>query len=85
MAALVAVQMYFVKELVAALFLFTALFAVALVAVLIFFFLDLAGGLAFSWTEAQTARAVRTARAWAPPVEEFSKKLLHHRRSQTAQ
>jgi hypothetical protein len=84
LAALAAVQLYFVQEMMAALVLFSILFAVVATGVLLVYLFDRAGQRAMDWAEPRAVRAARSAhRAW-DRVEEVSKKQLHRLRSETA-
>ena len=83
LAALAAIQIYFVQELLAALLLFAVLFALLLGVALILFLFGRAGDSALSWAQRRTARSALLARRWTR-LEEVSRKLLHRPRSQTA-
>lgn len=85
LAALVAFQIYYVQEMIAALILFAVLFGVTLLVVALLFALDLAGQRAAAWAEPQ---AIKTAHAVAQKwtlVGDLRKRLLHHQHSETAQ
>ena len=83
LAALAALQIYFVQELMAALVLFSVLFAAVAAGVLLVYLLDRAGQRTMAWAEPRTMRAARLARrAWAR-AEEVSRKQLHRLRSET--
>ena len=84
LAALEAMQLYYVQEMLAALLLFAALFAVAAIVALIFFVVDWAGESALAWAEPRVVHAGKAARLWSR-FEEASRKLLHRPRSETAQ
>jgi len=84
LAALAAIQLYFVQEMMAALVLFSVLFAVVAAGVLLVYLFDRASQRTLAWAEPQMMRGVRSARwAWAW-VEEVSRKQLHRLRSETA-
>ena len=84
LAALAAVQVYFVRELVAALVLFSVFFTVVAAAALLIYLFDRAGQRTMDWAEPQTLRAARLARRAWTRAEEVSKKQLHRLRSETA-
>jgi hypothetical protein len=84
LAALAAVQIYFVRELVAALVLFSVFFTVVAAAALLIYLFDRAGQRTMDWAEPQTLRAARLARRAWTRAEEVSKKQLHRLRSETA-
>ena len=91
LAAIAAVQLYFVRELLAALFLFTVLFVIVAAVALVLYLVDLAGQRTIAWAEPQTKHAVGQAsgllhRAWNTAefnTKNVSKKLLHRLHSQT--
>jgi uncharacterized membrane protein YciS (DUF1049 family) len=78
LGALVALQMYFVRELLAALALFTVVFILGAVVALGFYLIDRASRWGLGLAEQQTKRALAAA-------EEISKKQLHRPRSEPAQ
>jgi len=84
LAALAAVQIYFVQELMAALVLFSVFFTVVAAAALLIYLFDRAGQRTMDWAEPQTLRAARLARRAWTRAEEVSKKQLHRLRSETA-
>jgi hypothetical protein len=61
-AAFAALQLYFVQEMIAALLIFSALFAVVAGVALILFLLDVASQRTLTWAEPQTKLAARYAR-----------------------
>ena len=66
LAALAALQLYFVREMLAALLLFTMLFIVFAAVALFFFVVDFAGRRTLAWAEPQTKVAAGYARrAWS--------------------
>lgn len=82
LAALVAVQVYYVQEMLAALLLFSVAFALIGGAVLLVYLLDRGSQRALAWAGPHAVRAARaTRRGWAV-LEEVSKKPLHRLRSQ---
>jgi hypothetical protein len=81
LAALAAIQLYYVQEMIAALILFSILFALVAGVALVLFLLDRASQRTLAWAEPRTARLAR--RGWTL-VEEASKKPLHRPRSETA-
>lgn len=83
LAALAAVQIYFVQELMAALVLFSVFFTVVAAAALLIYLFDQAGQRTMDWAEPQTLRAARLARRAWTRAEEVSKKQLHRLRSET--
>lgn len=77
-AAVVALQIYFVQEMVAALVLFTGLFIVCALIALVLYLVDRAGRWGLGVAEQQAKRALVAA-------EEISKKQLRRPRSEPAQ
>jgi hypothetical protein len=88
LAAFVAVQLYFVRELLAALFIFTVLFAIVATIAFVLFVIDQAGQRTIAWAEPQTKQAAGFVhRVWNSAevtTKVVSKKLLHRLHSQTA-
>ena len=83
LAALVALQIYYVQEMLAALILFTALFAILAFVAIVLFLLDRASQRTLAWGEPQVKEAMGVARrTWA--ASEFSKRLHHRPHSETA-
>jgi threonine/homoserine efflux transporter RhtA len=80
LAALGATQLYFVREMIAALVLFSVVFAVVAGGALLLYAFDQASQRTLAWAEPQTMRAARVARRGWALVEEISKKPLHHLR-----
>jgi len=76
-AALLAVQIYYVQEMLAALFIFAVLFAFGASAAFILFLFDQASQRTVTWAEPQAKRAVLAARRGVAHLGEFSKKLPH--------
>ena len=79
LVALVALQLYFVQEMIAAFVIFCVLFALAAGAGLLLFVLDRASERTLAWAEVRTPDFVRLARRGWNFVGEFSKKPLHRR------
>jgi len=92
LGALVAVQLYFVRELLAALVLFTIGFAVLGVIALGFYLVEKAGEWGFEWAEPRARilapivreQGARVIEKSAKLVEELSKKPFHRPHSETA-
>lgn len=78
LAAFVALQIYFVRELLAALILFTGVFIVCALVALVFYLVDRASRWGLGQAEIQAKRALVAA-------EEISKKQLRRPRSEPAQ
>ena len=85
LAALVAYQLYFVRELVAALLLFALGFAVLAGLVLVFFLAEQAGQVSLAWVEPRTRAVAGLARRGLVLIEELSKRPFRRPRSETAQ
>ena len=84
LAAVAALQIYFVQELMAAMVLFSVVFAIVAVAAFLLYLFDRASQRTLAWAEPQTKRAARVARRALARAEEVSKKQLHRLRSETA-
>jgi uncharacterized membrane protein YraQ (UPF0718 family) len=85
LAALAAIRLYYVREMIAALVIFSVLFALAAGAVLTLFLLDLAGQRTLAWAAPHTTHVAQTAhRGWALAAK-LSKRPLRRPHSQTAQ
>ena len=78
LGALVAIQLYFVQELLAVFLIFTAIFGLGAIIALVLYLVDRAGRWSVDMAEQQTKRAVAV-------VEEISKKQLRRPRSEPAQ
>ena len=78
LGALVALQLYFVQEMVAALMLFTGIFIVCAIVALVLYLVDRASRWGLSLAGNQAKRAIVAA-------EEISKKQLRRPRSEPAQ
>ena len=85
LAALVALQLYFVRELLAALFLFTLGFALLAGLALVFFLVDQARQLSLAWVEPRTRVVAGLARRGLVLLEDLSKKPFRRPRSEPAQ
>jgi hypothetical protein len=79
-----ALQIYFVQELLAALILFTGVFVVLAIAALILYLIDRAGQLGLGWVAEHARPMARLARRGWAAAEELSKKPFHRPRSETA-
>jgi hypothetical protein len=78
LAAFVALQIYFVQEMLAALILFTGVFVVFAIAAVALYVVDRAGQWGLGWAGHQAQRGLNLA-------EDISKKPLRRPRSETAQ
>ena len=85
LAALAAIRLYQVQEMIAALAIFSILFALAAGAALTLFLLDRAGQRTLAWVAPRTMHVAQTARRGWVLAAELSKRLLRRPRSQTAQ
>lgn len=85
LAALAALQAYFVRELIAALLLFTAGFAVLAGFALVFYVADRASQVTLAWAEPRTRTVANAARRGLDLLEEFSKRPFRRPRSEPAQ
>jgi hypothetical protein len=78
LAALIAIQTYYVREMLAALFIFALLFAFGAFVAFILFLFDQASQRTVEWAEPQAKRvAVAARRGLVHLEEEMSKKLPH--------
>jgi hypothetical protein len=84
LVAVVAVQIYFVQELLAALILFTGLFVVLAIAAGVLYLVDRAGQWGLGWAGQHGRPVVQLARRGWAAAEELSKKPFHRPRSETA-
>jgi fatty acid desaturase len=84
LAALAALQIYLVQELLAAMVIFSVLFAVIAIVALVIYLVERAGEQTLKWAEPQTHKAAEAARKALVRAEEISKKQLHRQRSETA-
>ncbi len=85
LGVLVAFQLYFVRELLAALLLFTLAFAVLAGLALVFFLVEQAGQVSLAWVEPRTRAVVGLARRGLVLIEDLSKRPFRRPRSETAQ
>jgi uncharacterized membrane protein len=76
-AGIAALQMYFVQEMIAALFLFTLLFVIVAAIVLVLWAVDRAGQRTVAWAEPQTRHVAQLARRGVAAVEERGRKWTH--------
>ena len=99
-AALAALQLYYVREMVAALLIFSVLFFMVSVLALVVYLLDWASESAIDWAQPHATKVTGKALDWAEPhaakaartvaghsgrfLDEARKKLLRHLRSETA-
>jgi hypothetical protein len=83
LAAFVALQIYFVQELLAALMLFTGVFVVLALVALVLYLVDRAGQWGLGWAGAHARPAAQMARRGLTAVEDLSKKPFHRPRSET--
>jgi hypothetical protein len=86
LVAAIAFQLYFVRELLAALFLFTLAFAVLAGLAAVFYLVDQAGQLSLAWVEPRARQVMPKLRGRALGLlEELSKKPFRRLRSQPGQ
>jgi len=79
LAALLAIQIYYVREMLAALFIFALVFGFGAVIVFVLFLLDRASQKTVEWAEPQAKRAAHAARRGVVYLEEEISKKLPHR------
>lgn len=84
-AALAAIRLYQVQEMIAALAIFSVLFALAAGAVLTLFLLDRASQRTLAWAAPRTTHVAQAARCGCALAAKLSKRPLHRPHSQTAQ
>ena len=82
--AFVALQIYFVQEMVVALMLFTGVFVIFAVAALVLYLVDRAGQWGLGWAGQHARPVAKLARRGWVAAEDFSKKPFHRQRSETA-
>ena len=82
LTAFVALQMYFVQEMLAALVLFTIAFAVFAIIVLALYVVDRAGQWGFGWAGQHSGPAIELARRGFATAEDLSKKSFRRARSE---
>ncbi len=81
LAVIVALQIYYIQEMLAALLLFTCAFLIAAILALVFYLVDSAGEWSLVWAGKHSRPAIQIARRGLVAVEEISKKQLHRPRS----
>ena len=79
LAALIAIQMYYVREMLAALFIFAVLFGIGTAVAFVLFLFDQASQRTATWAEPQAKRAAHAARRGLVHLEEEISKKLPHR------
>jgi hypothetical protein len=84
LASFVALQMYFVQEMLAALALFTGIFIILAVIALLLYLIDRIGQWSLGWAGEHARPAVKMARRGLTAVEEVSKKPFRRPRSEIA-
>jgi cytosine/uracil/thiamine/allantoin permease len=85
LAAFVALQIYFVQEMLAALLLFAGVFVIVAVIALLIYLVDRAGQWSIGWAGERARPAMQLARRGWILAEEISKKPFRRPRSETAQ
>ena len=85
LAAFVALQVYFVQEMLAALVLFTGVFVIFAIIALVLYLVDQAGKWSIGWAGARVSPAMQIARRGWTLAEDLSKKPFRRPRSETAQ
>jgi hypothetical protein len=85
LAAFVALQIYFVQEMLAALILFTGVFVIFAIVALVFYLVDRAGQWSIGWAGKRARPAMQLARRGWTLAEDLSKKPFRRPRSETAQ
>ena len=84
LAAFIALQIYFVQEMLAAPMLFTGVFVILAIAALVLYLIDRAGQWGLGWAGEHARPAAQLARRGWVAAEEISKKPFHRPRSETA-
>jgi hypothetical protein len=79
LAAFIAIQIYYVREMLAALVIFAAVFAFGAGVVFVLFVFDQASQRTVEWAEPQAKRAAHAARRGLTHLEEEISKKLPHR------
>lgn len=79
LAALVAIQIYYVREMLAALVIFAVLFGIGAVIAFVLFLFDQVSQKTVEWAEPQAKRAAQAARRGVVHIEEEISKKLPHR------
>ena len=85
LAAFVALQIYFVQEMVAALILFTGVFVIVAFLALVMYLVDQAGQWSIGWAGKHVQPTMQLMRRGWTLAEELSKKPFRRPRSETAQ
>ena len=85
LGAFVALQIYFVQEMLAALLLFTGAFVLLAIVALALYLVDQAGQWSLGWAGERARPALQLARRGWTAAEELSKKPFRRPRSETAQ
>ena len=85
LAAFVALQIYFVQEMLAALILFTGVFVIVAILALAMYLVDQAGQWSIGWAGQRLPPAIQLLRRGWTQAEELSKKPFRRPRSETAQ
>jgi len=85
LAAFVALQIYFVQEMVAALILFTGVFVLIALIALVLYVVDQGAKWSIEWASEHATPAVQLLRRGWTLAEELSKKPFRRPRSETAQ
>jgi len=84
LGAFVALQIYFVQEMLAALALFTGAFVLLAIVALVLYLVDRAGQWSLTWAEQRASPALQLARRGWTAAEELSKKPFRRPRSEPA-
>jgi hypothetical protein len=85
LAVFVALQMYFIRELLAVFILFSIGFAVLAIIALAGYLVEQAGEKSYTWAEPHARELAPKLREGVKLAEELSKKPFHRPRSETAQ
>jgi uncharacterized membrane protein YqjE len=85
LGALVALQIYFVQEMLAALILFAGVFVLVAAMALVIYLVDRAGQWSIEWAGERARPAMQLARRGWALAEDLSKKPFRRPRSETAQ
>lgn len=85
LVALVALQTYFVQEMLVALLLFTGIFVILAIGALVLCLVDRAGQWGLGWAGQHAGPVAELARRGWAAAEGISKKPFHRPRSETAQ
>ena len=85
LAAFVALQIYFVQEMLAALMLFTGVFIIFAIVAVVIYLVDRAGQWSIGWAGDRARPAMQLARRGLTLAEDLSRKQFRRPRSETAQ